>query len=79
MVEICYQSADNMVSVAWGYHQLGVAIEVVELVAVHPLEHIAVRLGGADVQVFEFVRVPLEDVHGFEIGVLAETNAKPID
>ena len=32
--------------------------------AVHPLEDVAVRLGSADVQIFEFVGIPLEDVHG---------------
>ena len=79
MVEISYQSADNMVSVARGYHQLGVAIEVVELVVVHPLENVAVSLCGVDVKVFEFIWVPLEDMHGINVGILAETNSEPID
>ena len=68
-----------MVSVARGYHQLCVAIEVVELMAVHPLEDVAVRLGSADVQIFEFVGIPLEDVHGIKSGVLTEFDTEPID
>ena len=79
MVEIGYQSADNMVSVARSYHQLGVAIKVVELVGVHPLEDVAVRLCSADVQIFKFVGVPLQNVHGIKVGILAETNSEPID
>ena len=79
MVEICYQPADDMIFISWCYHQLGVAIEVVELMAVHPLEDVAVRLGSADVQIFEFVGIPLEDVHGIKVGVLAEADTKPID
>ena len=79
MVEIGYQSADNMVSVSGSYHQLCVAIEVVELMAVHPLEDVAVCLGSADVQIFEFVGVPLQNVHGIKVGILAETNTEPID
>ena len=68
-----------MVSVARSYHQLGVAIKVVELVGVHPLEDVAVSLCSADVQIFEFVGIPLEDVHGIKVGVLAEADTKPID
>ncbi len=78
MVEIGYQSTDNMVSIARGYHQLGVAIEVVELVAVHPLEDVAVSLGSVDVKVFELVGVPLEDMHGIKVGILAEADTEPI-
>ena len=58
---------------------MGVAIEVVELVLFHPLKDVAVRLGSADVQIFEFVGIPLEDVHGIKVGVLAEANTEPID
>ena len=79
MVKICYQSADNMIPVPWSYHQLGVAIKVVKLVLVHPLKDVAVGLGGADVQFFKFVGIPLEDVHGIEVRILAETDTKPID
>ena len=79
MVEICYQPADDMIFISWCYHQLGVAIEVVELMAVHPLEDVAVSLCGVDVKVFEFIWVPLEDMHGINVGILAETNTEPID
>ena len=79
MVEICYQPADDMIFISWCYHQLGVAIKVVELVGVHPLEDVAVRLCSADVQIFEFVRIPLQNVHGIKVGILAETNTEPID
>ena len=58
---------------------MGVAIEVVELMAVHPLKDVAVCLGSADVQIFEFVGVPLQNVHGIKVGILAETNTEPID
>ena len=68
-----------MVSVSGSYHQLGVAIKVVELVAVHPLEDVAVSLGSVDVKVFELVGVPLEDMHGIKVGILAEADTEPID
>ena len=71
LVEIGYKTTDNMVFVARRYHQLGVAVKVVKVIVVHPLEHIAVGLLCADIEGFEFVGVPLQDVHGAEVGVLA--------
>ena len=79
LVEICYQTTDNMVFIARGYHQLGVAVKVVKVIVVHPLEHIAVGLLCADLEGFEFVGVPLQDVHGFETRVLTQLNAEPVD
>lgn len=71
LVEICYQTTDNMVFIARGYHQLGVAVKVVKTVVVHPLQHMLVGFLGADIEAFELVGVPLQDVHGAEVGVLA--------
>ena len=43
------------------------------------MEDIAVCLGSADVQVFKFIGIPLEDVHGIKVGILTETDTKPIN
>ena len=39
LVEVGYQVVDHMVAVAWCYHQLSLAVEVVCVMTLHPLQH----------------------------------------
>ena len=53
LMEICYQSADDVVFVSWSNEELRVAEEGVGVVALHPLQHVVVGLKGADAERFE--------------------------
>ena len=79
LVEIGDEAVDDVVSVAGCYHQLGVAVQMVGVVPLHPVKHVAVSFGGGDVEAFEAVGVPLVDVHGVEARVLAKLHSEPID
>lgn len=79
LMEICYQSADDVVFVSWSNEELRVAEEGVGVVALHPLQHVVVGLKGADAERFELVGVPLQDVHGLQVGVVFKLYAEPVD
>ena len=79
LVEIGDEAVDDVVSVAGCYHQLGVAVQMVGVVPLHPVKYVAVGFGGGDVEAFEAVGVPLVYVHGVETGVLAKLHSEPID
>ena len=79
LVEISYQSTDNMIFVAWSNHQLCVSIQMLYPFSVHPLQDITIGLQGTDIKTFKLVRVPLQDVHCVQLRILAKLYAKPVD
>ena len=78
-MEIGDESVDYMVFVAGCYHQLCVAVQMLGVVPLHPVQYIAVGFGSGDVEAFQTVGVPLVDVHCVEGGILAELHPEPID
>ena len=79
LVEVGYQSVDNSILVAGGYHELGGTVETVSVVILHPLEDVAVGVDIAKVMGVKFVWVPLADMHVVEMGVCIELYTKPIE
>ncbi len=63
LVEVGDYASDHVIVVAGGNHQLSVAIEEVCVVMVHPKEYVAECGMRVDMQFFELIGVPLENMH----------------